>query len=640
MTVCYLATYRRMLHLLLNIHFVLSCLVNLSEANSTHLPRMTFTDREKAFKRLRLPGHGTPIQILQEGQLDTVTAAGQRHLHSVDFQNLHKSPVERSVLWGECTVDPTSRACHYNITVLHKGNKANQLFLCGTDGKETSCCNMNISEPSSLCTPSEHMANIKTSMKEGEPSVLIESAGRADLYITHSGAQDSVGIHKFGEKRVGPGNHGKEQQYVGLVLSRRREDPLQDKVYAFYKEKNTDLGYDSDMWLPFVAQVCMADHGGPKHYLQFVWTSQLNARLFCGDQDSRQYYSELVDVAALHADQWQDTRVYALFRNEWGMSAVCVYTIKDIDNIFTQSTFKGHSTGIPNEPRPGTCVLDSTKLPSDVLRIVHKNSEMEDRVLPLNNSDPLLVSHHHYTHICTDSFQNRHTMLFLSLENGRVHKAVETNTKAFFIADYRPFSQRAHILNMILHPSTRKLYVRTSSELVQLDVGSCAHYGDSCEECILARDPYCGWKDTRCTPHTRGTLQDVEKGNHTLCQNDGKVSRYSSVRSRGEAAGGITLPLRSKYFLRCPVSSHHAEYTWHHHGNTTACSPTEQQCLLLIDSMGPEQQGTYSCVLEEMGYTRTLAEYQLQLDSSAAGQASSPLAWVCLMAAVIMSLCY
>ncbi|KAM3876906.1 semaphorin-7A [Diretmus argenteus] len=482
----------------------------------------------------------------------------------------------------------------------------------------------NMSELSSLCSPSEDMANIKTSIKrfsvkEGEPSLLIESATDSELYVTHSGAQDSVGIHKFGKNRVGPANHEKEQQYLGLVLSTGRSDRLQDKVYAFYKEKNTDVGLDSDLWLPFVAQVCMADHGGSKTYLQFSWTSQLKARLFCGHHSTRQHFSELVEVATLHADRWQDVRVYALFRNEWGMSAVCVYTIQTIEDIFTNSKFKGYQSNVPH-PRPGTCVQDSTKLPLDVLKVVESNSEMEESVQP-QNAGPVLISHHHYTHISIDNFQNKgnydHTVIFLSTESGRVHKVMKNNTQAFFITEYRPFTSRAHISHMILHHSARKLYVSSNREVVQLDVGSCDQYGDSCEECILARDPYCGWDGTRCTLDTPAP------------------SAPSARAEEEEAADTITLPLRSRYFLRCPVSSLHAEYTWHHPKNLTACRPVEQQCLLLIDSMGPEQEGTYSCVSEEMGYTKTLAQYQLQLDSGAA----SPPVCVHLMAVVLMNQC-
>lgn len=116
--------------------------------------------------------------------------------------------------------------------------------------------------------------------------------------------------------------------------------------------------------------------------------------------------------------------------------------------------------------------------------------------------------------------------------------------------------------------------------------------------------------------------------------------RYSTDIHEDEAKVSITLPPESKYFLQCPVSSHHAQYTWRHPESNTSCSSTEQQCLLLIDSMGPEQVGTYTCVSEEMGYSRVLAQYQLRLGSRAAGRSSSPLVWLCLMAVLIKSVAY
>ena len=42
---------------------------------------------------------------------------------------------------------------------------------------------------------------------------------------------------------------------MGLV-SFEGTNRTQDKLYAFFKEKNTAGDPESDMWLPFVAQVC------------------------------------------------------------------------------------------------------------------------------------------------------------------------------------------------------------------------------------------------------------------------------------------------------------------------------------------------------------------------------------------------
>lgn len=48
-----------------------------------------------------------------------------------------------------------------------------------------------------------------------------------------------------------------EQYYIELVLSRRKDDSLQDKMYAFYNERNRERGLYSDAWAPFVSQVCL-----------------------------------------------------------------------------------------------------------------------------------------------------------------------------------------------------------------------------------------------------------------------------------------------------------------------------------------------------------------------------------------------
>lgn len=50
----------------------------------------------------------------------------------------------------------------------------------------------------------------------------------------------------------------------------------------------------------------------------------MNARLFCGDPDRKQHFSELIDVATVQAERWQDTRVYGLFKNEWWASIIAI----------------------------------------------------------------------------------------------------------------------------------------------------------------------------------------------------------------------------------------------------------------------------------------------------------------------------
>ncbi|XP_034536799.1 semaphorin-7A [Notolabrus celidotus] len=622
---------------LLTMVLLFPCLFSFAEANS-HLPRMILSEKDIAMKRKDLPGDHAHLQVLLVGEPDTLTAVGRNHLTSFDFKNPQQTPLQRKVLWKACTDYASDTDCNFNISVVHKEEKANKVFMCGTNSGGTLCCDVNLTESSPACIASEKTVSINTSIrkfiiKEGEASVLVESNKQSDLYMTYSGSQENVGIHKFGPNRVGPANHNREQHYVGLLISRQRDNSVQDRVFAFYKDKNRDTSLDSQMWIPFVTQVCMSDNGGPKKHMQFSWTSQMNAKLFCGNPDSKQYFSELVHVAAVQADHWEDTRVYALFRNEWGMSAVCVYTIKDIHKVFMNSPFKGGSTVSPAN-RYRECVPDSTKINLDVLKMIEENSEMEDWVRPANNSGPILFNRHRYTHIYVDSSLNRntdhHPVLFLPLHNGAIHKVMQNLSQTSVIAEYRPFNHSTHIVNVIPDPASRKLYANSRGELVQVDMSNCTQYGDSYEDCILASDPYCSCKTPHCNPEYLRTQQKVAEGNRAI---------RSKVHCPGQGESGavkgdniIRLASKSSHFLRCPVSSLHAEYTWIHPDGRTPCSLSDQQCLFLIDRMGPEKVGTYKCESVEKWNRKVVAQYELK---NRAASLSSVHLWVCLVTVLL-----
>ncbi|XP_019216233.1 semaphorin-7A [Oreochromis niloticus] len=617
-----LATYLLFLHL-----------CNLAMGNVDPSPRMIFTEKEKAMTRFSLP-HDPPVQILLEDQSDTVLAAGQSYLNTYNFQN-HKTS-HKFMRWERCNSISSEHDCSYNITLVHQKKDANQLFVCGTDGNERVCCNTDLTMEAPMCLSSENIAKLiegieRFNIKEGEPSIFIDSEQSAALYITHSGYDESVGIHKFGKARVRPKNHHKEQHYVGLVLSKREEDPSQSRVYGFYREKNKDTGLFSEMWIPFVTQVCMTDVGGPKNNLQFTWTSQMNARLFCGDPERKQHFSELVDVSTVDADRWQDTKIYALFRNEWGMSAVCIYTIGDIEKIFTNSPFKGYTKDQMDRPR--MCVDDSTKLPVETLKKTEKTSEMEQLVHPVGNSGLLLFNHQTYTHIHVDGSPNKgsshHTVIFLSLNNGGIHKVLHNKNDTFLIAEFRPFNYTEQI-SFILHPSSKKLYVNSGSQLVQLDVANCSQYGETCQDCMLSRDPYCGWDGTKCIRETNGIWHDAATGNLAICQ-EHAAKEFPNPKKD-------VVRFHTKHFLQCPVSSRHAQYSWQHLQISSSCIGKPDHCFYLINSMGPEQEGTHTCVSEEMGYRKILAQYQLQLGNKVVGLQSKPMIWVCLVVVLIQIL--
>ncbi|XP_043999885.1 semaphorin-7A [Gambusia affinis] len=589
----------------------------LSEAN-LHSPRMIFKYKETPVKRFPLREQNLPVQILLGEWPADVTSVEKTNLTFYNFNDTGEDPKDMKIHWNDCN--------DCKIAMVHQREEGKPLFVCVTKERTTDCCDLD-SSGSLTCAKIDYIKEFN--IKEGEKSALDETDAKIHLYVTSSGAYENVGIHKFGSNRVGPINHENEQYYLGLVLSKRKDEPLQNKVYSFYKQKNKDISPGSNMWLPFVSQVCTADMGGPKNKLQFGWTSLMNARLYCGNPGNKQHFFELVDVATVHSDHWQDTRVYALFRNEWGMSAVCIYTIGDIEKVFSTSPFIDSKSDDDRKK----CVPDSTKIPTDILSRVEKVSEMKEWVNP--TLGPVLFNHHNYTRIFVDASQgNQHTVMFLSLNNGAIHKALQMENHSYIIAEYQPFNYSAHILNLVLDSSTKKLYVNSKTELVQIDVGNCGQYGKNCQDCVLSRDPYCGWKNEQCTSETSGERHDVVHRNLTICLNN----QASSLPLSAEGTNGhadklvkrIKVPFESSYFLRCPVSSHRAQYTWKTPEGSSSCNPRDDQCLLLIDSMTLNHQGTYSCESEEMGYRKILAKYELTLSS--AGRTFGPTVWISVAA--------
>ncbi|XP_008309048.1 semaphorin-7A isoform X2 [Cynoglossus semilaevis] len=623
-------------HLHLTLSIFLSFLMGVMAKSTQYLPRMIFTDKDTAVKRLSLSGHHAPVKIIPQRHRDAVIAVGQQEVILYDFQ---KTPVEQTVLWHCGNTSAAERSQDCRITVFQEMNETDLVFVCVAADAATRCCQMNVSSASPSCTSPSKVKKIVDSMKSSvtakvEPSILVESGDSSSLYVTRSG-QENSGIYRFGEKVIKPSNQNKEQHFVGLMFNRRKDDPLQNKVYAFYKARNCENHPQSYTWTPFVTQVCMADVGGSKSKLQRKWTSQMNAKLFCGNADTKQSFSELVDVAVVQAARWQDTRVYGLFRNEWGMSAVCVYTIQDIDDVFKNSKFKGSTKAFPLD-RKRECVEDSTKLPYETLDMIERTSEMEQWVQPRNKSGPILINlHHNYTHIHVDTSQHmmnsNQAVLFITLNNGAIHKVIHREGEVLVGAEYQVFTNHVHILSISLQTSCRRLVVASNSELVHLDVENCGKYGDSCDECVLAKDPYCSWDNNHCVPHTHEDVQNGTAVDFDICPLTVKTGKDDIVQR-------VTLPYGSRYFLQCPVTSRHAVYRWNHLNKNTNCSVQDQSCFLHIDHVGPKDAGTYTCESEELGYVKVRAKYDLWLESRAGTHRSGWLPWVGVVVLLVKSL--
>ncbi|KAJ8271970.1 hypothetical protein COCON_G00108290 [Conger conger] len=361
------------------------------------------------------------------------------------------------------------------------------------------------------------------------------------------------------------------------------------------------------------------DEGGPKRFLQSIWTSFLKARLACGIRGESLFFNRLQDVFVQHADDWRASQVYTLFTSSWNASAVCVYSLDEIEAVFTKSSFRGLNKEIPN-PRPGVCVTNSKEIPVDTLKVVRENPEMSDWIWPLHRQAPFYVSDTPYTRITVDTVTDvdgrPHNVLLLATDKGIIHKILEDNLTPFIISEMR-LHHPAPVQSMKLISKKGKLLVGFRDQVAQLDLGSCRDYGTSCADCVLARDPYCAWSGSGCAPAVLGAIQNIDGGTVDVCPQSGTDQQRNRPPSPELLGVSQVLPIGVAFYMSCPVRSYHASYTWEHEGQSSPCvaaqreAQTQEDCLQLIPAVRAKHYGTHECVSVEQNYTRVLKSYRL-----------------------------
>uniref|UniRef100_A0A3Q2P262 Semaphorin 7A (JohnMiltonHagen blood group) n=1 Tax=Fundulus heteroclitus TaxID=8078 RepID=A0A3Q2P262_FUNHE len=347
--------------------------------------------------------------------------------------------------------------------------------------------------------------------------------------------------------------------FISASWVERENDPENEKIYVFFREKNSDHSPDADPWISRVARVCKTDVGGSKRFFQNMWTSFLKARLVCGFPDESLYFSRLQDVYVMQAED-----------------CICVLVF-----FFFQ------------------CVPNSKLLPRAIINVVKDHPEMVAWVHSLHYNSPFYISNYNYTKIAVDRVQaadrQMYNVLLLATDTGKIHKVLEAGTEPFIISETQ-LSSESTIQAMKLDSKKKKLVVGFSEKISIVDLQQCKKYKNSCADCVLARDPYCAWT-------TSGYLFSAEKD--LIEGSKRQLDSLTSSRTVHSVPRGVP------FYLSCPIQSYHAEYTWEHEGRHIPCLQMHSNCLHLIPSMARENYGKYDCVSREKDYTKTLKQYQL-----------------------------
>ncbi|XP_074510481.1 semaphorin-4A-like [Sebastes fasciatus] len=389
-------------------------------------------------------------------------------------------------------------------------------------------------------------------------------------------------------------------------------DPSDRKLYFFFSEIGTEFSYVDDLRIARVAQVCKDDVGGQRT-LQNKWTSFAKAPLLC--QFPKQLpFNVLQDVFTLlpgEGGNASDTLFYGVFTSQWSSgpeSAVCVFSLKDVRAAFTGSyrTFdmQTHqwSPIVGKLSYLGQCGLDSAT--DSELAQVKKSFLTSDSV----GGSPIVVSSgQQYSHVTAMRTQaadgKQHTVLFLLTESGFLHKVVLLDGGARVIEEIQVFTQPQLVRSIVLSSSKGVLYVGTSEGVTGVPVARCSIYR-SCSQCVLARDPLCGWS------RTASICTRLDHSHHNMTQDlkDGNVVEQCRGETRASQVTEVNVHLNTAVRLQCVKPSNLATLTW-----TSPRFPHLPESLFIQSPDGSlsflATFDTYRCEAEEDGYKEEVASY-------------------------------
>uniref|UniRef100_A0A674A403 Sema domain, immunoglobulin domain (Ig), short basic domain, secreted, (semaphorin) 3Gb n=1 Tax=Salmo trutta TaxID=8032 RepID=A0A674A403_SALTR len=586
----------------------------------------------------------------------------REYLVTLDMHNINKEPL--IIHWpattqrkGECrmTGKGGQGECANFVRLIEPWNRTH-LYTCGTGAYKPICTFINrgwraeeylfrlvpgyVDSGKGKCSYDPRQENavalINGNLYAG---VHVDFMGTDPAIFRTLGDRPAVRTEQYDSRWLNEPVFVKIQQ---IPDSSERND---DKLYFFFREKSLDsAGGGSPSVLARVGRVCLNDDGGQRSLVN-KWTTFLKARLVCsviGSDGVETYFDELKDVFIQPTQDERNPVVYAVFSTAGSVfkgSAVCVYSMSDIRNVFNGpfSHKHGHNyqwtpyTGKIPYPRPGTCPggtftpgLRSTKEFSDeAVNFVRAHPLMYHPVYTIHKR-PLVVRtgvDYRFTSIVVDlvdAVDGRYEVLFLGTDRGTVQKVIvlpkdTSTTEELTLEEVEMFRTPAPIKTMKLSSKRQQLYVSSERGLTQLSLHRCGVYGKACSDCCLARDPYCAWDGETCaafSPSTkrRNRRQDIKHGNPLRqCRGfNAKVEKRLSETVQFGVEGSST-------FLECQPRSPQATVKWLYQKPDGRRKVVRQAHGILLKSLSHADRGLYHCLATENNFKHTVVRVALRI---------------------------
>ncbi|KAM6160925.1 semaphorin-4D [Erethizon dorsatum] len=611
------------------------------------IPRITWEHREVGLVRFHEPGIYNYSALLMSEDEDTLYVGAREAIFAVSALDISRKLHE--VYWevsedkkAKCAEKGKSKQmeCLNYIRVLQPLSSTS-LYVCGTNAFQPTCDHLNLTSFKFLGKNEDGKGRCPFDPAHSYTSVIVDG----DLY-------SGTSYNFLGSEPIISRNSShsplrteyaipwlNEPSFVFADVIRRSPDGTEgedDRVYFFFTEVSVEYEFVFKLMLPRVARVCKGDQGGLRT-LQKKWTSFLKARLICSRPDSGLVFNVLQDVFVLRGPGLKEPVFYGLFTpqlNNVGLSAVCAYNLSTAEAVFSRGKYMQSATveqshtkwvrynGPVPTPRPGACIdsearaanyTSSLSLPDKTLQFVKDHPLMDDSVTPIDNRPRLIKKDVNYTQIVVDRTQaldgTVYDVMFVSTDRGALHKAVNLENEVHIIEETQLFQDSEPVQTLLLSSKKGRkfVYAGSNSGVVQAPLAFCGKHS-SCEDCILARDPYCAWSPAvaacvavhQAEGTRRAWIQEMS-GDAAVCPDKIKESYRQHFFKHGGTAE-----------LKCSQKSNLAQVVWKFQNGVLKAESPKYGLVgrknLLIFNLSEGDSGVYQCLAEERVRNKTVSQ--------------------------------
>ncbi|XP_028627837.1 semaphorin-4D isoform X2 [Grammomys surdaster] len=527
------------------------------------VPRITWEHGEVGLVQFHEPGIFNYSALLMSEDKDTLYVGAREAVFAVNALDI--SEKQHEVYWkvseekkSKCAEKGKSKQteCLNYIRVLQPLTSTS-LYVCGTNAFQPTCDHLNLTSFKFLGKSEDGKGRCPFDPAHSYTSVMVGGELYSGTSYNFLGSEPIISRNSshspLRTEYAIPWLNEPSFVFADVIQkSPGGTESEDDKVYFFFTEVSVEYEFVFKLMIPRVARVCKGDQGGLRT-LQKKWTSFLKARLICSRPDSGLVFNILQDVFVLRAPDLKEPVFYAVFTpqlNNVGLSAVCAYTLATVEAVFSRGKYMQSATveqshtkwvrynGPVPTPRPGACIdsearaanyTSSLNLPDKTLQFVKDHPLMDDSVTPIDNRPKLIKKNVNYTQIVVDRTQaldgTFYDVMFISTDRGALHKAVILAKEVHVVEETQLFQDAEPVLTLLLSSKKGRkfVYAGSNSGVVQAPLAFCGKHG-SCEDCVLARDPYCAWSPAikacvtlhQAEGSSRGWIQDMS-GDTSSC---------------------------------------------------------------------------------------------------------------------------